>query len=67
MGDHRFAFDFIVLDMSGFDLILGMDWLSSVRAHIDCYRRRVRLFSPEGLPFAFMVAESHQLVLFYMI
>ena len=51
MGDHQFAFDFIVLDMPGFDLILGMDWLSSVRSHIDCYRRRVRLFSPEGLPF----------------
>ena len=51
MGDHQFAFDFIVLEMSGFDLILGMDWLSSVHAHIDCYRRRVRLFSPEGLPF----------------
>ena len=39
MGDHQFAFNFIVLDMSGFDLILGMDWLSSVHAHIDCYRR----------------------------
>ena len=51
MGDHQFAFDFIVLDMSGFDLILGMDCLSSVHAHIDCYRRRVCLFSSEGLPF----------------
>ena len=39
MGDHQFAFDFIVLDMSGFDLILGVDLLSSVHAHIDCYRR----------------------------
>ena len=51
MGDHQFVFDFIVLDMSGFDLILGMYWLSSVHAHIDCYQRRVRLFSPKGLPF----------------
>ena len=25
MGDHQFVFDFIVLDMSSFDLILGMD------------------------------------------
>ena len=51
MGDHQFVFDFIMLDMSGFDLILGMDWISSVHAHIDFYWRRVRLFSPEGLPF----------------
>ena len=39
--DRRFTFDFIVLDMEGFDLILGMDWLSSHHATIDCYRRRV--------------------------
>ena len=36
--DRTFTFDFIVLDMTGFDVILGMDWLSSVRAMIDCYR-----------------------------
>ena len=29
------------MDMSGFDVILGMDWLSSYRAAIDCYRQRV--------------------------
>ena len=51
MGDHQFALDFIVLDMYGFDLILGMGWLSFVHDHIDCHRRRVRLFSLEGLPF----------------
>ncbi|KAL7202617.1 hypothetical protein ACSBR1_034145 [Camellia fascicularis] len=27
--------------MSSFDVILGMDWLSSYRAVIDCYRQRV--------------------------
>ena len=55
MGDHQFAFDFIVLDMSGFDLILGMDWLSSVHS-----LQRVCLF-------LFMVTESHQLMQLCMI
>ena len=35
--DQTFTFDFVVLDMSTFDLILGMDWLSYFRATIDCY------------------------------
>ena len=37
--NHHFVFDFIVLGMSGFDLILGMDWLSTFRATIDCLKR----------------------------
>ncbi|GFS43204.1 hypothetical protein Acr_00g0084200 [Actinidia rufa] len=51
--DRRFEFDFIVLSMSGFDLILGMDWLSTYRATIDCFRRRVRICTPEGGCFEF--------------
>ncbi|GFY91341.1 hypothetical protein Acr_07g0015370 [Actinidia rufa] len=46
--DHHFVFDFIVLGMSGFDLILGMDWLSTFRATIDCFKRRVRICTLEG-------------------
>ncbi|XP_059627390.1 uncharacterized protein LOC132270213 [Cornus florida] len=34
-------FDLILLEMTGFDVILGMDWLSSFRAVIDCFRGRV--------------------------
>ena len=37
IGKRTFVFDFTVLDMMAFDVILGMDWLSSVRAVIDCY------------------------------
>ncbi|XP_058202941.1 uncharacterized protein LOC131317402 [Rhododendron vialii] len=36
--DCRFTFDFIVLGMSSFDLILGMDWLSMFHATIDCFK-----------------------------
>ncbi|XP_058208151.1 uncharacterized protein LOC131321160 [Rhododendron vialii] len=51
--DHHFVFDFIVLDMSGFDLILGMDWLSTFHTTIDCFKRRVRICPPEGVCFEF--------------
>ena len=39
--------------MSIFDVILGMDWLSTVRATIDCYRRRVTISTPDGDCFRF--------------
>ncbi|XP_058217426.1 uncharacterized protein LOC131328503 [Rhododendron vialii] len=52
--DRRFSFDFIVLNMSGFDLILGMDWLSTFHATIDCFKRRVRICPPGGSCFEFV-------------
>ena len=33
--------DLRVIDMSDFDVILGMDWLTAHRVVIDCDRRRV--------------------------
>ncbi|XP_059639688.1 uncharacterized protein LOC132282074 [Cornus florida] len=35
-------FDFIPLEMTGFDVILGMDWLFFFQATIDCFRGRGR-------------------------
>ncbi|XP_058208134.1 uncharacterized protein LOC131321144 [Rhododendron vialii] len=51
--DHHFVFDFIVLDMLGFDLILGMDWLSTFHATIDCFKHRVHICPPKGVCFEF--------------
>ncbi|XP_058202911.1 uncharacterized protein LOC131317372 [Rhododendron vialii] len=51
--DRRFVLDCILLEMSGFDLILGMDWLSTFQATIDCFKRRVRIFPLEGSCFQF--------------
>ncbi|XP_058217051.1 uncharacterized protein LOC131327951 [Rhododendron vialii] len=51
--DRRFMFDFVVLGMSGFDLILGMDWLSTFPAAIDCFKPRVCICPPEGPCFEF--------------
>ncbi|XP_057471992.1 uncharacterized protein LOC130760631 [Actinidia eriantha] len=46
--DRHFVFDFIVLGMSGFDLILGMDWLSTFRATINYFKHRVHICTLEG-------------------
>ena len=37
--------DLMVMDMSEFDVILGMDWLTVV---IDCERRRVTAYTQDG-------------------
>ena len=34
-----------VMDMSEFDVILGMDWLTAHRVVIDCDRRRVTTYT----------------------
>ena len=37
--------DLRVMDMSVFDVILGMDWLTAYRVVIDCERRRVTAYA----------------------
>ena len=37
--------DLRVMDMSEFDVILGMDWLTSYKVVIDCERRRVTAYT----------------------
>ena len=37
IADRRIEADLIVMDISGFNIILSMDWLSSNRAIIDCF------------------------------
>ncbi|GFS38040.1 hypothetical protein Acr_00g0055310 [Actinidia rufa] len=54
IGDRRFVLDFIVLDMTSFDVIIGMDWLTDYRATIDCVRHQVTFCTPEGDRFHFM-------------
>ena len=40
--------DLRVMDMSEFEVILGMDWLTAHRAVIDCDRMRVTAYTPDG-------------------
>ncbi|XP_073139055.1 uncharacterized protein [Henckelia pumila] len=50
--------DLVVLPMSGFDLILGMDWLSVNGALIDFRRRSVSVNPSGGDSFIFLAAQS---------
>ena len=39
--------DLRVMDMSEFDVILGMDWLTAHRIFIDCERKRVTAYTQD--------------------
>ena len=54
IGGCTVEFDLIILDMTEFDVIVGMDWLSAFRARVDCHRRRVTFRTPEGERFFFV-------------
>ena len=41
--------DLRVMDMSEFDVILGMDWLTAHRVVIDCDCRRVTIYTPNDV------------------
>ena len=47
--DRSMPVDLILLEMKEFDSILGMDWLASHHATLDCRRKRV-IFDPPGMP-----------------
>ena len=40
--------DLRIMDMSEFDVILGMDWLTTYRVVIDCEHRRVTAYTQDG-------------------
>ncbi|GFS29578.1 hypothetical protein Acr_00g0007280 [Actinidia rufa] len=60
VNDVPMYVDLIPLEMHGFDVILGMDWLSSYRALIDCELKRVvfHSFAHSGLIFEGFPAEA---------
>ncbi|XP_059627469.1 uncharacterized protein LOC132270303 [Cornus florida] len=47
-------FDLIILEIIGFDVIFGMNWLSSFKAVIDCFRGKVSVCTPNGDCFCFV-------------
>ncbi|XP_073153287.1 uncharacterized protein [Henckelia pumila] len=53
MQGHELYADLIILKMSDFDMIFGMDWLSCYEATIDCKRRTVSLKTKDGETFLF--------------
>ena len=50
--------DLRILDMSEFDVILGMDWLTVYKVVIDCERRRVTAYTQNGTRMEFQVGTN---------
>ncbi|XP_074351920.1 uncharacterized protein LOC141691075 [Apium graveolens] len=50
---HVFPVNIIPFQLGEFDVILGMDWLTSFSAQIDCKDKRVVLSTPQGKKMTF--------------
>ena len=45
--------DLRVMDISDFDVILSMDWLTTPRVVLDCDSRRITAYTPDGIRVTF--------------
>ena len=50
--------DLRVMDISDFDVILGIDWLTAPRVIIDCDSRRITAYTWDGIRVTFQ-GEKH--------
>ena len=53
--------DLRILDISEFDVILGMDWLTVYMIVIDCERKRVTAYTQDGTRMVFQ-RENHDIL-----
>ena len=53
--------DLRIIDMLEFDVILGMDWLTTYRVVIDCERRRVTAYTQDGTQVVFQ-GDKHDIL-----
>ena len=53
--------DLRIMDMSKFDVILRMDWLTAYRVVIDCERRRVTAYTQDGTRVVFQ-GDKHDIL-----
>ena len=53
--------DLRIIDMSEFDVILGMDWLTAYRVVIDCERWRVTAYTQDGTRVVFQ-GDKHDIL-----
>ena len=53
--------DLRIMDMSEFEVILGMDWLIAYRVVIDCERRRVTAYTQNGTRVVFQ-GDKHDIL-----
>ena len=50
--------DLRVMDISDFDVILGMDWLTARRVVIDCDSKRITAFTLYGIRVTFQGGQA---------
>ena len=53
--------DLRIMDMSEFDVILGMDWLTAYKVVIDCERRRITAYTQDGTRVVFQ-GDKHDIL-----
>ena len=53
IGYREMTIDLVLLELQDFDMILGMDWLASYHAFVDCFGKRVTLSNPGQPDFSF--------------
>ena len=53
--------DLRIMDMSEFDVILGMDWLTAYKVVIDCEHRRVTAYTQDGTHVVFQ-GDKHDIL-----
>ena len=53
--------DLRIMDMSEFDVMLGMDWLTSYRVVIDCERKRVTAYTQDSTRVVFQ-GDKHDML-----
>ncbi|XP_074267064.1 uncharacterized protein LOC141590366 [Silene latifolia] len=49
IGEAVFLANLIEFPLGGFEVILGMDWLSKYKAFIDCHQKKLTLSGPKGI------------------
>ena len=54
--------DLRVMNMSEFDVIIGMDWLTAYRVVIDCEGKRVTAYTQDGTRVVFQ-GDKHDILL----
>lgn len=48
LSGHVFSINLIHITLGSFDIVIGMDWLSSVRAEVVCFDKVFRIPLPSG-------------------
>ncbi|KAL6313607.1 hypothetical protein AAG906_006976 [Vitis piasezkii] len=67
IGYREMTIDLVLLNLQDFDVILGMDWLVSYHAPVDCFGKRVTFSIPGQLDFYSLIRKGCQGFLAYVV